>query len=340
MKDFSMRLLILICIFSLGTSACVAQSTEPFLVFKPAPSQKKEKKIVFISGDEEYRSEESLPMLAQILSKTHGFESVVLFSIHPENGQVDPNYSRHIPGLEQLESADLLIIATRFRELPDAQMKYIDAYLMAGKPVIGLRTATHAFNFGKDSKSAYTRYGYSSNEKGWEGGFGKLVLGETWVAHHGIHGSEGTRGLVDGMNQLQEHPILKGVKDVWGSTDVYTVNNLPESASVLLWGQSTMGMTDKSPLSWEKSVMPIAWTKPYQLPSGKEGKVFTTTMGAATDFLSEDLRRMLVNACYWALDIQEPSKAGAQVDVVGEYNPTAFGFDGFQRGKYPSQFIN
>ncbi len=317
-----------------------AQQQDQWLQFKPKAASSNGMHVVLISGDEEYRSEESLPMLAKILTEHHGFTTTVLFAIHPETGLVDPDYTKNIPGINHLSSADLLIIATRFRELPDQQMKYVDDYLKAGKPVIGFRTATHAFNFGKDSKSPYAKYGYSSRQKGWEGGFGRQVLGETWINHHGIHGEEGTRGLVDGIQKSNNHPILKGVKDIWGPTDVYGVTGLAADADVLLWGQSTHGMTAESPANWEKTIMPVAWTKSYAIEGGKKGKVFTTTMGSAIDFLSEDLRRLIVNACYWALDMQEESPQKANVDIIGVYKPTMFGFGGSQKGKLPKDFVN
>ena len=339
MVDF-LRRYALIGIFIFIVPFAHAQQQSQWLQFKPKSTVSNGKHIVLISGDEEYRSEESLPMLAKILTEHHGFITTVLFAINPETGLVDPDYTQNIPGIDHLSSADLLIIATRFRELPDQQMKYIDDYLQAGKPVIGFRTATHAFNFGNDSKSPYAKYGYSSRQKGWEGGFGKQVLGETWINHHGIHGKEGTRGLIDGIQKENNHPILKGVKDIWGPTDVYGVKGLVSEAEVLLWGQSTHGMTADSPGSWEKSIMPVAWTKSYAIESGKKGKVFTTTMGSAIDFLSEDLRRLVVNACYWALDIEEKLPEKANVDIVGTYRPTMFGFGGFQKGKLPKDFVN
>lgn len=317
-----------------------AQPQNQWLQFKPKSAVSNGKHIVLLSGDEEYRTEESFPMLAKILTEHHGFKTTVVFAIHPETGLVDPDYTKNLPGIDHLASADLLIIGTRFRELPDQQMKYVDDYLKAGKPIIGIRTATHAFNYGKDSKSPYAKYGYSSKQKGWEGGFGRLVLGETWINHHGIHGKEGTRGLIDGIQKENNHPILKGVKDIWGPTDVYGITSLAPDVEVLLWGQSTHGMTAESSGSWEKSIMPVAWAKSYAIESGKKGKVFTTTMGSAIDFLSEDLRRLVVNACYWALDIEEKSLQKANVNIVGTYRPTMFGFGGFQKGKFPKDFIN
>ena len=86
-----------------------------------------------------------------------------------------------------------MIIATRFRDLPDDQMKEIVDYVESGRPIIGMRTATHAFNI-KDGKRKYARYSFNSKE--WDGGFGRQVLGETWISHHGHHAHESTRGIV------------------------------------------------------------------------------------------------------------------------------------------------
>ena len=106
----------------------------------------KGKHVVLISGDEEYRSEETMPMLAQILSVHHGFDCTVLFSMSEDGKYVDPNNGGSLEGTQALATADLMIIATRFRH-PDAEaMKHIDQYVQSGKPIIGLRTATHAFN--------------------------------------------------------------------------------------------------------------------------------------------------------------------------------------------------
>ena len=139
-----MRLLLLLMIcFAAATSYAQQQWVE----YKAAKQTANTKNIVLISGDEEYRSEEALPMLAQILAKRHGFNCTVLFSINPGDGSIDATYLSNIPGLEKLQSADLMVIFTRFRELPDEQMVFIDNYLKAGKPVIGMRTATHAFNY-------------------------------------------------------------------------------------------------------------------------------------------------------------------------------------------------
>ena len=298
----------------------------------------KNKHIVFVSGDEEYRSEEALPVLAQILSKKYGFNCTVLFSIDPATGRIDALNQNNIPGLEQLRTADLLVIFTRFRELPDSQMKYIDEYIKAGKPIIGIRTATHAFAYKKTSKSIYAKYSFDSKIKGWEGGFGKIILGETWVSHHGIHGKEGTRALINGVEKNEKNPLLNGVKDIWVPTDVYTVRKIGNNFVPLIYGQSTNGMTSSTPVNLEKPVLPVAWTKTYTAPNGRKGKVFSTTMGSAVDLLNEDLRRLLINACFWGSGLEKMIPGKANVDFISAYDPTMFGFDSFKKSVFPSEY--
>lgn len=320
-----------------GFAASYAQQ-KPWVQYAGGEGPGKGKHIVLISGDEEYRSEEALPMLAQILSVKNGFKCTVLFAIDPETGAIDAMNQTNIPGLEQLETADLMVIFIRFRELPDAQMKYIDKYLKSGKPVVAIRTATHAFNYKRNKNSPFAHYDFQSKKKGWEDGFGKVILGETWVDHHGHHGHEGTRGLINGIAQNARHPILNGVKDIWCPTDVYTTRKLPDNTEVLVYGQSTKGMTADAPPNLDKSVMPVAWTRTYTSASGKKGRVFTSTMGASIDLLNEDLRRMMVNACYWATGLEDKTPEKADVDFVTPFTPTMFSPDLFRQGTYPSRF--
>ncbi|MCW9705315.1 ThuA domain-containing protein [Fodinibius salsisoli] len=336
------RLAICIGLFLLLTSLniqCVdAQQGEQWISYEAGEGAGNGKHIVLVSGDEEYRSEEALPLLGEILAKHHGFETTVLFAIDPETGNVDPEHQTNIPGLEQLQEADLMVLFTRFRELPDEQMKYIDEYIHSGKPILGMRTATHAFNYKRNTDSPYAKYDYASEQEGWEGGFGRQILGETWIDHHGVHGEEGTRGLVDGIEQRKGHPILRGVDDIWGPTDVYGVRELEGNPNVLVWGQPTEGMTPEASLNWQKSVMPVAWTKEYTSEAGNTSRIFTTTMGASVDLKSEDLRRLLVNASYWGLQMEEDIPEESDVSIDGAYNPTMFGFGDHQKGMKPSDF--
>lgn len=320
-----------------GFIAC-AQNGETFLQYEGKEGPGKGKHVVLVAGDDEYRSEESMPMLAKLLSQTYGFKTTVLFPINPESGDIVPNYQNNIPGLEHLETADLMIMLTRFRELPDEQTKHIESFLKAGKPIIGLRTSTHAFAYQKDKASPYAKWSWNGKEAGWEQGFGKRIFGETWVNHHGVHAKEGSRALIDGVQQMNDHPVLRGVDNIWVPEDVYGIQSLPAEAEVLIYGQSTAGMDDKAPLMWEKSVMPVAWTKPYQIEGGKQGMAFASTMGSSLGFQNEDLRRMIVNASFWLLNMPEAITPELNVDIVGEYKPTMFGFDTFRKGMKVADF--
>lgn len=298
------------------------------------------KRVVLISGDEEYRSEEALPQLGKILAKRHGFESVVLFAQDPAvPGIRNPDYLKHIPGLESLEDADLMIIATRFRDLPDDQMMAIEAYLKSGRPVMGLRTATHAFNVPADSKWAHYSFNYKGDKTAWHGGFGEFILGTSWVAHHGWHKKESARGIV-----TDSHAINSGVESgsIWSAGDVYTVKALPSDATTIVWGQVLVGMNpDDEPIgagpydytpkfakenpSFNKNdpMQPMAWTKSYQIPGGKKGKVFASTLGASLDFQNASTRRLIVQGAYWATGLDVPSE-GVNAGLIGSYQPTMF----------------
>jgi type 1 glutamine amidotransferase len=322
--------------------ACVlsgpAAMEEPWVVYQGKSGPGQGRHIVLVAGDEEYRSEEGLPQLGRILAAHHGFKCTVLFPVNPEDGTIDPTIRSNIPGLEALKSADLIIVLMRFRNLPDEQMRHIVDYLNAGKPVLGLRTATHAFLI--PPGRTFSRYSNDSKEEGWEGGFGRRILGEKWIGHHGIHAKQSTRGII--ATDAEKHPILRSCSDIWGPTDVYTVTlPLPADSRPLVLGQVLEGMSpNDNPIPGPKNdpMMPVAWTKTYAAADGKIGRVFTTTMGAATDLLNEGVRRLIVNAVYWCQGMEDKIPSRANVDLVGPYQPTPFGFGGFRKGLKPSDF--
>jgi type 1 glutamine amidotransferase len=326
----------MIVLASLWSLTGAAQGADSWVVYHGTEGPGKGKHVVLVSGDEEYRSEETLPQLAKILARRHGFTCTVLFAIDPSDGTINPNKTDNIPGLEALHKADLLVLFTRFRNLPDNQMKHIVDYVESSRPIVGLRTATHAF--ANAGSKTYRRYDWQS--KDWPGGFGRQVLGETWVNHHGHHGKESTRGLI--APGAQGHPVLRGIRDgdIWGPTDVYTVNlPLPGDCKPLVLGQVLEGMKpDDKPVKGEKNdpMMPVAWTNSYATEHGKTARVFTTTMGAATDFANEGMRRLLVNACFWAAGLESKIPDKSNVDLVGEFKPTPFSFGGFKKGVKPS----
>ncbi len=292
--------------------------------------------IVFVSGDQLYRSEESFPQIARILAERHGFTCTVLFPVDPETGLINPNADTNIPGLEALEAADLMIIAARYRNLPNEQMEHVDGYIQRGGPVVGLRTSVAAFDL--DDDSPYSHYNFDSEADGWEGGFGRRILGETWIANQGAAGSEGTRGVL--ADDHEDHPILRGVSDIFGPTQVYEVRlPLPGDSDPLLYGEVVDGTDPGDPAvegPQNDPMMPVAWTRTYESDEGAVGRVFTTTMGDAADFLGEDFRRFFVNAIYWAVGLEDEIPEAANVDLIGEYDPSPWGFDQFMEGVRPS----
>ncbi len=292
----------------------VTTTPDGTLTFAPKPGPGKGKHIVLVAGDEEYRTEESMPMLAKILSQKHGFKTTVVFALSADGKYIDPNNQAGLRGLAALDSADLMLIGTRFRRPSDEQAAYVTKFMNAGKPVIGIRTATHAFNGGQ-------KFG----EKIGFGEWGRKILGEQWVSHHGGHKREGARGVIEQANA--KHPILRGVKDVFAPSDVYGVIHLTEANTILLRGAVTQTLDPKSPnVEGKKNdpMQPLAWLHTYEAPNGKKGQSFCTTAGASVDLVSEDLRRLIVNAAYHLTGLEVPQKADAA--YVDPFYPSFYGF--------------
>jgi hypothetical protein len=211
-------------------------------------------------------------MLAKILSQRHGFKCTVLFSID-EDGTINPDAGKSLSDAEPLNSADLLLLSIRFRNWPEEALSTFEKAYLAGKPIIGLRTSTHAFNGNRLAD------------------FGKRVLGEKWVNHWGRHKSEATLAVVE--PDAEGSPLLHGVANVFGTTDVYEAYP-PADATILLRGRVLAGMTpDSKPAAYAKKratdkveqdvntpMMPVAWTRLHTNESGKTNRVFCTTMGA------------------------------------------------------------
>jgi hypothetical protein len=322
------RLLILAAAIGFGQPIAVMAQIE----YAPKDGPGKGKHVVLLAGDEEYRSEEGLPMLAKVLAQRHGFKATVVFPIDPKTGVIDPNNQSNLPGLDRLKDADCAIMLWRFRNPSAEDLKHFAEYFEAGKPLIALRTSTHAFNI-KDPKHPYAKWDWQASSP-WRGGFGQHVLGETWISHHGDHGTEATRGLA--APGAENHPLLRGVSDVFGPSDVYGIKNLPADAKVLLLGQVVAGMKPTDPpVDGPKNnpMMPLAWTREFKQENGKTNQIMTTTMGAATDLENEGLRRLIVNTVYAFTGLEVPAKA--DVTPVGEFKPTRFGFNAFVKDVKP-----
>ena len=296
--------------------------------------------VVLLAGDEEYRSEEALPMLAKILSQRHGFKTTVLFSVDPD-GTINPKNGASLSNPAALDSADAIVMLLRFRSWSDEDMARFEKRLNAGVPIVALRTSTHAFN-GLPKGSRWETWNYNN-----QGGFGKRVLGETWLTHWGRHKVEATRGAIEEAQRA--HPVLRGVQDLFGETDVYEAYP-PADATVLVRGVVLKELTPDSPPADHRKrratdkeeqgvndpAMPVIWTRSYKNESGTTNRILTSTMASATDLENEGLRRLVVNGVYWGLGLDVPARA--DVAYVDEYKPSFYGFDGFRKGLRASDF--
>ena len=224
-----------------------------------------------------------------------------------------------MPGMEALDTADLAVVFLRFQDFPAEQMQHLDDYLDRGGPVVGLRTATHAFRM--KAGEPFARYSFDNKGPGYELGFGHQVLGQTWVGHYGRNHQQSTRiTVVDGK---RNHPILRGVKDVWVQAGGYV--GKPTDGDILTMAQPLNGMTPDSPVDETKPPMPSEWTRTYKSRSGKTGRVFTSLYGTPEDLLNDGYRRLLVNGCFWALGLEDAIKPDANIDFVGPFKPNTFG---------------
>lgn len=312
---------IIVCV----TLPLFAMADDAWLSLKGKDGIGKGQHIVFVTGEEFYRSEEGMSMFARLLSQRYGYDCTVLFAIDKSTGNINPNSTDNIPGLHLLADADLMVIFARFRELPDSEMKHIVNYVNAGKPVIGIRNATHAFRYVKNKNSNYASWDWQS--KTWPGGFGQQILGDTWVKHYGKFQKEAT--LAHATTGHRHHPVMQGVADsIFIRTDVNSVNKLKPEDQVLLRGQVLSGPGPNDPPVTDDrkdTRMPLAWFRTYNSQSGKIGRSFCSTCGASVDWLSEDLRRLIVNAVFSLTGHENKIPSKTNVDFVGTYQPQPFG---------------
>ncbi|GAB5401813.1 MAG: hypothetical protein Aurels2KO_00440 [Aureliella sp.] len=310
-----------------------ATSKDQWLTYKGKPGPGNGKHVVLIAAEQEYRSEQAMPMLARVLSERHGFDCTVLFSVN-EEGQVDPTlpapfkekgqYHR-IPGLEKLKDADCLIWMSRFMQLPDEELAHFHEYFDSGKPILALRTANHGLWRG-------TKYMVDGRQVSM-----RELLGGAFMGHHGGWHRESTRGIVVGSEN--SHPILTGVGDIWGTSDVYRCHSdkspFPDDCTALVLGQPLQNLSPDAAPNSKKEPLPIAWTKMWKGNNGHESPIFHFTMGSAKDFANKGVRRLTVNAVYWGLGMSDAITADSSVEIVGKYQPLTSGFNYQKLGVRP-----
>ena len=292
----------------LGAAALLAVcGVAPALVSGRAPvanAQGRAPLVVFVTGDDEYRSEITMPMIAAILEKRYGLRTSVAMA------RPVPQTKTNIEGLDALADADLMVMYTRFRALPDDQLAKITKYVDAGKPVVGLRTSTHAFMYQKDSPHV------ALND-----GFGRDVFGQHWITHHG------NRSSTDVTINASEagHPILRGVTPFHARSWLYHVAPLHGPATILLNGDSRN--SQQAGKEQYPPHQPVAWTREH-----KGARVFFTTLGHPADFSEESMRRLLVNGILWALGRDIPASGADATPITPYVAPESFDLSKVPKG--------
>ncbi len=316
---------------SLLASACLFVA---LAAVQPVSGTDERPHVVLIAGDEEYRSEETLPMLASILRREHDCRTTVLFSLD-EDGRIDPERLDHIPGTEVLDDADLVVLFTRFRALPEDQVEPILRYAASGRPMVGLRTATHAFRYPAEHPRA------ADLNADWP----QRVLGQRWITHHG-HFDEGaaplTRVTPIDTDDARNHPVMRGVGPFQAFSWLYHVegggDHLPAAANRLLEGEAIKsGHTERFDRFPRRN--PVAWTMERDDP-GLPKRVFFTTLGHPYDFRDANARRLLVQGALWAMGRErEIPGTGLECTAPRGWQPTNAGFGGQRRDRTPSEAI-
>ena len=306
-------------------------------------------KVIFLTGDEEYRSEESMPMIARILERDYGFTTKVGFSLD-EDGTVNPRAVESMTGTGELSDADLMVLFLRFRSPSDEVFQNILDYIDSGKPVVGFRTATHAFRFPWETDKAnswnyrgapieehperYADYGPDRTRE---------LLGQSWITHHGSFKEH--KGKLTDVTPVENsaNPILNGIKPFSVHSWLYHVHgggySLSGDPEWLLNGTALKSQKiEKNETHIFPLTNPVAWAREKNDTSGR---LFFTTLGHPFDFREEGMRRLAIQGILWALGEENLiPKEGVDTKTVGPYDPNDAGVrDSHKAGLKPEDFL-
>jgi nicotinamidase-related amidase/type 1 glutamine amidotransferase len=245
------------------------------------------RRIAMLIGDDEYQTGETLPAFATLDLEPLGFEVTIVHA--------DSQDKNHFPGMaEAIQDADLVLVSVRRRLPPKEQLEALRQHVAAGKPVVGIRTASHAWCLRGDKENA------AAAERGvgvWPE-FDRDVLGGHYTNHHG----NGPMTSISAAEEAKDHPILRGVavETLIGNGSLYKVQPIAQTATPLLFG----AIPNQEP-------EPVAWTN---RAAPNEARVFYTSLGHPQDFENAAFRKLLVNGIYWAME--RPYPRGEKIDEL------------------------
>ncbi|HEV3006470.1 MAG TPA: isochorismatase family protein [Pirellulales bacterium] len=234
--------------------------------------------VVLLIGEDEYQTDRTLPAFADSELADRGLRLTVIHA--------NPHDLNDFPGLEALESAEALFVSVRRRTPPAEQLARIRAFVEAQKPVVGIRTASHAFSLRNDQPPP-------AGHAAWPE-FDAQVLGGHYVGHHAAPAAGSPKTLARTLPEMKDHPVLAQVPagEFSVGSSLYKTSPLAPSATALVMGR----------VEGIDQTEPVAWTNMNE----KGGRVFYTSLGHVDDFALPAFRRLLVNGVFWALNKPVP----------------------------------
>jgi type 1 glutamine amidotransferase len=228
-------------------------------------------RVAFVLGENEYRTWETLPAFARQVLDWRGMQTCFVSARTNLEDYAFRDYS-------VLKEADLVLVSVRRRAAPRAMLDLLRAHLDAGKPLIGIRTASHAFAPRADAVAG------QSDLATWPG-FDAEVLGGNYAGHHGT----GPVTTVEMAAEGAGSPLLTGVglEAFTSESSLYKTGPLKSGASAVLLGRIT-----------GQPVQPLAWTRRF---GAREARVFYASLGGPGDFANPRFQRLLLNAVLWGL---------------------------------------
>ena len=228
--------------------------------------------LLIIMAEREYKTDQTLPAFAQ-KHLGHLFKVDYVHASETERND--------LPGIEAIDEADIILVSVRRRLLPSAKMKLLLDFAGNGKPIVAIRTASHAFAMRKKGE-------WKDDLVEWSG-FDHKIIGGNYTGHHG----NGPRVALSSPAGAKVHPILKGVdlSKLQGCGSLYKTAPLAKSARELVRG-TIEGKTPEA----------IAWTNKTSFG----GRVFYTSLGHVDDFAQPGMNILLRNALCWAAGLPVP----------------------------------
>ncbi len=236
----------------------------------------KRSQIAFLISEPEYHTAETLPEFAKKELAFRGFHCTFI--------QADASDPNAFTGIEAIKNADLLVVSVRRRTPPKEQLELIRQHLNAGRPLVGIRNASHAF----DAKPPDERHDSWST-------FDVDILGASYQGHYANKPPNSPATLLSVVADAATHPVLTGIPagGVRVTSHLYKSRNLAPTVTPLLNGQ----------LEGTSSIEPVAWVN-----TGNQRRVFYTSLGNPEDFQLPAFRRLLLNGILWSLNQPTPPR--------------------------------